>query len=133
MRRAMMLCAAVLCLTMTLAPTALAAGADEVEVCYPTAITQSEDGTELRKLYDLGPEDDPTGIPRSDFEQDGFHYTLTDLLRQELPEHDERQHTETVSLQSANKDMASILALLPQEKEFITDDTAILGLKSELQ
>lgn len=80
MRRAMMLCAAVLCLTMTLAPTALAAGTDEVEVCYPTAITQSEDGTELRKLYDLGPEDDPTGIPRSDFEQDGFHYTLTDLL-----------------------------------------------------
>ena len=122
MRRAMMLCAAVLCLTMTLAPTALAAGTDEVEVCYPTAITQSEDGTEMRKLYDLGPEDDPTGIPRSDFEQDGFHYTLTDLLRQELPEHDERQHTETISLQSANKDMASILALLPQEKEFITED-----------
>ena len=126
MRRAMMLCAAVLCLTMTLAPTALAAGTNEVEICYPTAITQSEDGTELRKLYDLGPEDDPTGIPRSDFEQDGFHYTLTDLLRQELPEHDERQHTETVSLQSANKDMASILALLPQEKEFITEDGYIL-------
>ena len=122
MRRAMMLCAAVLCLTMTLAPTALAAGTHEVEICYTTALTQSEDGTELRKLYDLGPEDDPTGIPRSDFEQDGFHYTLTDLLRQELPEHDERQHTETVSLQSANKDMASILALLPQEKEFITED-----------
>ena len=122
MRHAMTLCAAVLCLTMTLAPTAMAAGTDEVEVCYPTAITQSEDGTELRKLYDLGPEDDPVGIPRSDFEQDGFHYTLTDLLRQELPEYEERQHTETVSLQSANKDMASILALLPQEKEFVTDD-----------
>ena len=122
MRHAMTLCAAVLCLTMALAPTALAAGTDAVEVCYPTAITQSEDGTKLRKLYDLGPEDDPTGIPRSDFEQDGFHYTLTDLLRQELPEYEERQHTETVSLQSANKDMASILALLPQEKEFVTDD-----------
>ncbi len=120
MKRKLTLCAAALCLTMALAPTALAA--DEVEVCYPTAITQSEDGTELRKFYDLGPEDDPAGIPRSDFEQDGFHYTLTDLMRQELPEHDERQHTETVSLQSANKDMASILALLPQEKEFITDD-----------
>ena len=64
----------------------------------------------------------PQACPRSDFEQDGFHYTLTDLLRQELPEYEERQHTETVSLQSANKDMASILALLPQEKEFITDD-----------
>lgn len=54
MKRALTLCAAVLCLTMTLAPTAMAAGTDEVEVCYPTAITQSEDGTELRKLYDLG-------------------------------------------------------------------------------
>ena len=31
-------------------------------------------------------------------------------------------YIETVSLQSANKDMASILALLPQEKEFITED-----------
>ena len=41
----------------------MAAEADEVEVCYPTSITRSEDGTELRKLYDLGPEDDPTGMP----------------------------------------------------------------------
>ena len=73
-------------------------------------------------MYDLGPEDDPGGIPRSDFEQDGFRYTLTDLLKQELPEHEERQHTETVSLPSKNKDMASVLALLPQEREFVTDD-----------
>ena len=55
-------------------------------------------------------------------EQDGFHYTLVDLLQQELPEYEERQHTETVSLQSSSKDMASVLALLPQEKEFVTED-----------
>ena len=54
------------------------------------------------------------GIPRSDFEQNGIHYTLTDLLKQEMPEYQERQHTEEVSLESKNKDMASILALLPQ-------------------
>ena len=41
------------------------------QVCYPTSITRSEDGTELKKIYDLGPEDDPAGIPRSDFEQEG--------------------------------------------------------------
>ena len=91
-------------------------------VCYPSSVTQSEDGTEIRKFYDLSPEDDPTGIPRSDFEQDGYHYTLVDLLKQELPEHESRQHTETVTLDSKNKDMASVLALLPQEKAFITDD-----------
>ena len=122
MKRNLMLCAAVLCLTLMLAPTALAAELGDAAVCYPTAITQSEDGAELRKIYELGPEDDPAGIPRSDVEQDGFHYTLVDLLQQELPEYEERQHTETVSLQSPSKDMASILALLPQEKKFVTED-----------
>ena len=126
MKRAMTLCAAVLCLSMALAPAALAAEAQEARVvCYPTAVTRSEDGTELRKLYDLGPEDDPAGIPRSDFEQDGFRYTLIDLLKQELPEHEERPHTETVTLESKNKDMESVLALLPQEREFITEDGLI--------
>lgn len=77
----------VLALSMSLTTAAFAA--DPVEPapattpCYPTAVTRSEDGSEIRKMHDLGPEDDPTGIPRSDFEQDGYHYTLTDLLKQE--------------------------------------------------
>ena len=126
MRKAFFLSTVVLCLTAVLTPAALAAemalAPEAPQVCYPTAITRSDDGSELKKLYDLGPEDDPAGIPRSDFEQDGIHYTLTDLLRQELPEYDERQHTETVSLQSPSKDMASVLSLLPQEREFVTED-----------
>ena len=133
MKRMIALCAAALCLTMALAPAVMAAdpAASQPEVCYPSAITRSEDGTELRKLYDLGPEDDPAGIPRSDFEQDGFHYTLTDLLQQELPEYEERAHTETVTLESEKKDMESVLALLPQEREFITEDgfTGTLSLQ----
>ena len=124
MKRTILRCAAGLLMAAALLPTALAAepfpAAPEVQVCYPTSVTRSEDGTEIRKVYDLSPEQDPAGIPRSDFEQDGFHYTLTDLLQQELPEHESRAHTETVSLQSKNKDMESILALLPQQKEFVT-------------
>ena len=129
MKRKLALCAAVLCLTMALSPSAFAAESVVIsqssappEVCYPTSVSRSEDGTEIRKYYDLGPEEDPAGIPRSDFEQDGFHYTLIDLLKQELPENESRQHTETVSLESKSKDMESVLALLPQEKEFITED-----------
>ena len=126
MKRMLSLCAAALCLTLTLTPTALAAdfepAAPSAKVCYPTAIVCSEDGTELKKIYDLSPEDDPAGIPRSDFRQDGFHYTLTDLLQQELPEHESRPHTETVSLESKSKDMESVLALLPQEKEVTTEE-----------
>ena len=132
MKRMLPLCAAALCLTLTLTPTALAADFEpavpNAKVCYPTAIVRGDDGTELKKIYDLSPEDDPAGIPRSDFRQDGFHYTLTDLLKQELPENESRQHTEHISVESAKKDMESVLALLPQEREFITGD----GLKGTL-
>lgn len=119
MKRTMtlLLLAVVLAAVTCMSPIALAA-----EVCYPTAVEESEDGGEIRKVYDLEPGQDPAGIPRSDFEQNGIHYTLTDLLKQEMPEYQERQHTEEVSLESKNKDMASILALLPQQKEFVTED-----------
>ena len=126
MKRMLSLCAAALWLTLALTPTALAADFEpavpDAKVCYPTAIVRNDDGTELKKIYDLSPEDDPAGIPRSNFQQDGFQYNLTDLLKQELPENESRQHTEHVSIESAKKDMESVLAILPQEKEFITDD-----------
>ena len=124
----------VLALSMSLTPAAFAAAPSEPtqpSPCYPTAVTWSEDGTEIRKMYDLGPEDDPGGIPRSDFDQDGYHYTLIDLLKQELPANESRQHTETVSVNSKSKDMGAVLALLPQTKEFITEDglSGVLTLK----
>ena len=135
MKRMLSLCAAALCLTLALTPTALAADFEpavpNAKVCYPTAIVRGDDGTELKKIYDLSPEDDPAGIPRSDFEQDGCHYTLIDLLKQELPANESRQHTETVSVNSKSKDMGAVLALLPQTKEFITEDglAGVLSLK----
>lgn len=131
MKRMMTICLTVMCLVMALSPAALAVGPGGAQVCYPTSVSQNEDGTELRKVYDLSPTDDPAGIPRSDFEQEGYHYTLKDLLKQEAPEVEERLHTETVSLPSKDKDMGSVLALLPQEREFVTDDglTGTLSLK----
>lgn len=128
-------CALAMAMSMTGAAFAADAESDDVPVkdvvCYPTAVTRSEDGSELRKMYDLGPEDDPAGIPRSDFEQDGYHYTMVEMLKQELPENETRQHTETVSVASKNKDMASVLALLPETREFITEDglSGVLTLK----
>ena len=137
MKRKLALCAAVLCLTMALSPSAFAAESVVIsqlsappEVCYPTSVSRSEDGTEIRKYYDLGPEEDPAGIPRSDFEQDGFRYTLIDLLKQELPENESRQHTETVSLESKSKDMEEIMPLLAATCEAVTEDgyTGLLTL-----
>lgn len=120
MKRILSLLMTTMILSAVMIPSALAA--DTSSACYPTSVTRSEDGTEIRKVYDLGPEEDPAGIPRSDFQQDGVRYTLVDLLKQELPENESRQHVETVTLESKNKDMASVLELLPQQREFVTDD-----------
>lgn len=120
MKKLSALCA--FALILTLVPAAYAADRAPSPACYPTSVTRSEDGAEIRKVYDLSPEEDPAGIARSDFQQEGFRYTLVDLLRQEAPEHEERYHTETVSLPSKNKDMESVLALLPTQREFVTED-----------
>lgn len=129
MKRKIIPCLLALAMTVSLAPSVLAAVPPST--CYPTSVTRSEDGAQIRKVYDLGPDEDPAGIPRSDFEQEGYHYTLTDLLKQESPEREERFHTETVTLDSKSKDMASVLALLPAQKEFVTEDglTGTLELK----
>ncbi len=126
MKQTIILLLVAVLLAATLTPVALAA-----EVCYPTAVEQSEDGGEIRKVYDLTPDQDPAGISRSDFEQNGIHYTLTDLLKQEMPEYQERSHTEEVTLSSKSKDMQTILSLLPQQKEFVTEDglSGVLTLK----
>ncbi len=118
---------AILTTTATSIPTTTALKT----TCYPTAIDVRDDGAEIRKIYDLSPETDPAGIPRADFEHAGFSYTFVDLLKQELPEYEERTHTESVTLNSKKKDMESVLSLLPEQKEFVTDDglSGILTLK----
>ena len=54
MKRMRSLCAAALCLTLALTPTALAADFEPAvptaKVCYPTAIVRNDDGTELKKI-----------------------------------------------------------------------------------
>ena len=130
MKKIITVCAVLLAVSAALISSAFAT--EESAVCYPTAITVTEDGAELRKTYDLTPEADPAGIPRSDFERNGFHYTFTDILRQELPEYEERQHTETVTVNSPKKDMESVLALLPQEREVVTDDGLVGTLSLKL-
>ena len=111
--------------------TAVSPTATPKEVCYPTSIDVRDEGAEIRKIYDLSPDADPAGIPRADFEHAGFYYTFVDLLKQELPEYEERSHTESVTLNSKSKDMESVLALLPEQKEFVTNDglAGILSLQ----
>ena len=53
MKRMLSLCAAALCLTLALTPTALATDFEpavpDAKVRYPTAIVRNDDGTELKE------------------------------------------------------------------------------------
>lgn len=112
------ICAATLALAMLAALPAYAAS----QSYYPTDVTQSEDGKEIRKTYELSADQDPAGIPTEDFAQGDFHYTLKDLLREEIPEHQERSHTETVTQSSQTNDKTAVLASLPQTKTYASED-----------
>ena len=52
MKRMLSLCAAALCLTLALTPTALAADFEpavpDAKVCYPTSIVRNDDGRQYR-------------------------------------------------------------------------------------
>jgi len=86
---------------------------------YPVDVIRSEDGTEVRKIYDLLPDENPPGVLRDSFKQQGFEYTFFDVIREELWKTDTRDCTEEVSIPSAKNDMDSVLALLEltMEKE----------------
>ena len=61
MKRNIIPCLLALALAAALVPSALAA--PPPSACYPTSVTRSEDGAQIRKVYDLDPKDDPAGIP----------------------------------------------------------------------
>ena len=57
MKRKFIPCLLALALSAALAPSVLAA--QPPSLCYPTSVTWSEDGAQIRKVYELGPEEDP--------------------------------------------------------------------------
>ena len=104
-------------------------------VLYPVEVLEYTEGDRaeprISKTYELSPMDDPALIPTGDFERSGCLYTLLDIVKEDQTETDSKYYTETVTLDSKSKDMGAVLALLPQTKEFITEDglSGVLTLK----
>ena len=74
---------------------ALAAGTEDTElaqplpaVLYPAEVRSSEENGVIRleKVYYLSTRDDPAAIPTGDFDREGRHYTLLDVLKNDLSE-----------------------------------------------
>lgn len=113
--------------------TALAAEAESAEpaqgtppsaVLYPAEVRTSEENGVIRleKVYYLSTHDDPAAIPTGDFDREGRHYTLLDVLKNDLSETDTKDYIEVITLDSSTKDMGEIIQTLEPEREITTED-----------
>ena len=119
-RMVMPLCA--LCVLVSAATLpALAA-----EQHYPVSVEEYTYGPldELRinKVYQLALSDDPNGIPTEDFDRNGRHYYLLDLIRQDEVGVDTQPYTEAITMDSDTGDLSVVLKRLDAEKEVTTED-----------
>jgi len=91
---------------------------------YPTEFSSTADNGiyEIRKTYELPVGQEPSEEVKKDFQQDGFSYVLIDLLRQELPQQQSRDYAETVTLDSASKELSDVMSLLADTKTATTED-----------
>ena len=128
-RIGMLLCTAVLTLSLTVAP-AMASGGP----FYPIKVEEYTYGPldELRvsKVYQLSLSDDPSGIPTEDFERNGRRYYLLDMIREDDVGVDTQEYTDTITMDSDTKDLSAILKKLEPHREVTTEDgyTGLLTL-----
>lgn len=101
-----------------------AQGAPPPAALYPAEVRTSEENGMIRleKVYYLSNRDDPSAIPTGDFDREGRHYTLLDVLKNDLSETDAKDYIEVVTLDSSTKDMAEIIKTLEPEREIATED-----------
>lgn len=132
-RRLFALASALLLTLAALPCTALAAetegtgpaqGVPPPAALYPAEVRTSEENGVIRleKVYVLSTRDDPAAIPTGDFDREGRHYTLLDVLKNDLSETDSKDYIEVVTLDSSTKDMAEIIKVLEPEREIATED-----------
>jgi len=99
---------------------------------YPTGVLETlENGRRwIIKTYELGADENPAGIPRGNFERDGWDYSLTDITKRETAATDVRDHTEVITVNTETKDMEVIMRQLAQTLEFTSEDgfTGVLTL-----
>ena len=131
--RLVSLASALLLVLAALPCTAMAAEAGDTEpaqgapppaALYPAEVRTSEENGMIRleKVYYLSTRDDPSAIPTGDFDREGRHYTLLDVLKNDLSETDSKDYIEVVTLDSSTKDMAEIIKTLEPEREIATED-----------
>ena len=125
----MLLCAAVLAISIA-APPALAAGGPFYPISVEEYTYGSFDELRINKVYQLSLSDDPDRIPTEDFERNGRRYFLLDMIREDEVGVDTQDYTDTITQDSDTNDLSAILKQLDPHREVTTEDgyTGLLAL-----
>ena len=107
---------------LALSASAASLEAAEASTILPVDVIMDQDALEIRKVYDLSPSIDPSAIPRESFDREDIHYECSNILREVVMGDETQTLTQTETVESKNKEMETILALLPQEKDVTTED-----------
>lgn len=99
-------------LTCLLLAAALVTNACALEVPTDTTIQNLNGSQQLIKTYTLSPSADPQQLIEEPFDQEGWHYTFADIVKEENHVSDRKYHTETVTLETDTKDLGKILEQL---------------------
>ena len=122
MKRTLTALIAAALLIAALALPAAAADWTDPDALLPVDIILNQEALEIRKVYDLSPTTDPSTLPRESFDRDGCRYECSDILREVVIGSETQKVTQTETVESDNKNMETILGLLPQEKVVTTED-----------
>src|SRR5699024_1588651 len=92
------------------------------EAMLPVDIIIDQDNKEIRNVYDLSPSTDPSTLPIEQCDRAGLPYQCSDVHREVMIGSETKAVTQTETVESSKKYMATILSLLPPEKEVTTEE-----------
>ena len=104
-----------LCLLLT---AALTMSANALEVPTSTVVQNLNGSQQVVKTYTVSPEVDAQTLIEEPFQLEGFLYTYADIVKEENLVSERRTHTETVTVETAKKNLDVILKELAPTMEY---------------
>ena len=104
-----------LCLLLT---AALTMSASALEVPTSTVVQNLNGSQQVVKTYTVSPEVDAQTLIEEPFQLEGFLYTYADIVKQDNRVAERQSHTETVTVETAKKNLDVILEQLAPTMEY---------------
>ena len=104
-----------LCLLLT---AALTMSASALEVPTSTVVQNLNGSQQVVKTYTVSPEVDAQTLIEEPFQLEGFLYTYADIVKEENQVAERQSHTETVTVETAKKNLNVILEQLAPTMEY---------------